>query len=174
MPSAGLGPPADVRRGVHGAGSTGLRGPPHHTAQSGVYGQNAGHDRSPRAAVDWWSAWDSDSRDRDPAFGVDSSTRVARFTEGIRLLKALWTESQVTFEGRFFQLHAAAQEPKPLQKPHPPVWFGGSHPDALRRAVRYGDGFIGAGSTSSARFADQVGLLRQFLDEAERDPATFR
>ena len=111
--------------------------------------------------------------DHDAAFGVDSSTRVARFTEGIRLLKALWTEPRVTVDGRFFQLHDAAQEPKPVQKPHPPVWFGASHPDALRRAVRYGDGFIGAGSTSSTRFAEQVVLLRKFLDDAGRDPATF-
>jgi len=111
--------------------------------------------------------------DHDSAFGVESATRVARFTEGIRLMKALWTEPRVTVDGRFFQLHDAAQEPKPFQKPYPPVWFGGSHPDALRRAVRYGDGFIGAGSTSSARFASQVVLLRQFLDEAGRDPATY-
>ena len=51
-------------------------------------------------------------------------------------MKALWTEPRVTFEGRFWQLHDAAMEPKPFQKPYPPIWFGGSHPNALRRAVR--------------------------------------
>jgi alkanesulfonate monooxygenase SsuD/methylene tetrahydromethanopterin reductase-like flavin-dependent oxidoreductase (luciferase family) len=109
----------------------------------------------------------------DAAFGVDSSTRAARFVEGIRLMKALWTEPRITFPGRFFQLESAAMEPKPVQRPHPPIWFGGSHPNALRRAVRYGDGFIGAGSTSSSSFADQVRTLRACLEEAGRDPASF-
>src|SRR5882762_7713558 len=54
------------------------------------------------------------------AFGVDRDSVVARFNEGLRLMKALWTESQVTFHGRFWQLDGAAQEPKPFQKPHPP------------------------------------------------------
>jgi len=68
-------------------------------------------------------------------------------------MKALWRESRVNFDGRFWQLKDAAMEPKPLQKPHPPIWFGASHPDALRRAVRHGDGFFGAGSSTTAQFA---------------------
>jgi probable F420-dependent oxidoreductase len=106
-----------------------------------------------------------------PAFGGDASTRVARFNEGLRLMKALWTEPRVTFEGRFWQTTEAPMEPKPFQKPHPPIWFGANHPNALRRAVRYGDGFIGAGSGTTAQFAEQVGLLQVLLDEAGRDPA---
>ena len=109
----------------------------------------------------------------DAAFGIDSSTRVARFTEGIHLMKALWTEPGVTFAGRFFRLDNASMEPKPVQKPHPPIWFGGSHPNALRRAVRLGDGFIGAGSTSSSAFAEQARLVRTYLEQAGRDPSTF-
>src|SRR5207244_1234139 len=58
------------------------------------------------------------------AFGVDPGTFVARFNEGLQLTKALWTESRVTFDGRFWQLKGAAMEPKPFQKPHPPIWFG--------------------------------------------------
>jgi probable F420-dependent oxidoreductase len=94
------------------------------------------------------------------AFGVDPDTLVARFIEGLQLMKLLWTEPRITFDGRFWQVDGAAMEPKPFQKPHPPVWFGGSHPDALRRAVRYGDGFIGAGSTATADFAEQVHIVR--------------
>ena len=75
------------------------------------------------------------------AFEVDPASLVARFTEGLRLMKALWTEPRVTFEGRFWQLDGATMEPKPFQKPNPPIWFGANHPAALRRAVRYGDGF---------------------------------
>ena len=81
------------------------------------------------------------------AFGVDPGRYVARFTEGLALMKALWTDSRVTFDGEFWQLEDAAMEPKPFQKPFPPIWFGGAWPTALRRAVRLGTGFFGAGSS---------------------------
>ena len=108
------------------------------------------------------------------AFGVDPTTYVPRFTESLRLMKALWTEPTVNFQGRFWQLENASMEPKPFQKPHPPIWFGANQPDALRRAVRHGDGFFGAGSTTTARFAEQVPIVRQALEDAGRDPDTFR
>jgi len=107
------------------------------------------------------------------AFGVDPGTFVARFNEGLQLMKALWTESRVTFDGRFWQLKGAAMEPKPFQKPHPPIWFGAAHPNALRRAVRYADGFFGAGSQTTAQFVEQVKIVRQALSEQQRDAATF-
>src|SRR5262245_54776788 len=69
------------------------------------------------------------------AFGVDPQRYAARFTEGLELMKRLWTESGVTFHGEFWQLENAAMEPKPFQKPHPPVWIGGASPAAVRRAV---------------------------------------
>jgi probable F420-dependent oxidoreductase len=108
------------------------------------------------------------------AFGVDPDSLVARFTEGLQLMKACWTEPTVTFAGRFWQLEGAAMEPKPFQKPYPPVWFGGNHPAALRRAVRYGHGFFGAGSTTTAEFADQVRIVREALTETRPDVGTFR
>jgi alkanesulfonate monooxygenase SsuD/methylene tetrahydromethanopterin reductase-like flavin-dependent oxidoreductase (luciferase family) len=64
-------------------------------------------------------------------------------------------------------------EPKPVQKPHPPLWFGGSGPSAVRRAVRLGDGFFGAGSTPTAAFAGQVRLVREALAEPGRPAASF-
>jgi alkanesulfonate monooxygenase SsuD/methylene tetrahydromethanopterin reductase-like flavin-dependent oxidoreductase (luciferase family) len=69
---------------------------------------------------------------------VDPQRYVARFTEGLALMKALWTDARVTFDGEFWSLQDAAMEPKPFQKPYPPVWFGGAGPAALRRAVRPG------------------------------------
>ena len=107
------------------------------------------------------------------AFGVDPERYVARFTEGIALMKALWTEPRVTFDGDFWQLRDAAMEPKPFQKPFPPLWFGGSGPAALRRAVRLGHGFFGAGSTTTAKFADQVQAVRQALADAGRPADGF-
>ncbi|GAA2757592.1 LLM class flavin-dependent oxidoreductase [Actinopolymorpha rutila] len=103
------------------------------------------------------------------AFGVDPDTLTRRFTEGLEVMKACWTQPRVTFDGRFWQLDDAAMEPKPFQKPHPPVWFGGSHPNALRRAVRLADAFMGAGSTTTEQFAGQVQILRAALAEAGRD-----
>jgi probable F420-dependent oxidoreductase len=108
-----------------------------------------------------------------PAFAADAGTRVARFNEGLRVMKALWTEPKVTFEGRFWQLRDAPMEPKPFQKPHPPVWFGANHPNALRRAVEHGDGFIGGGSSSTEQFREQVRTLRRLLAEAGRDIGDF-
>ena len=107
------------------------------------------------------------------AFGVDPGRYVSRFTEGVALMKALWTEPKVTFDGRYWQLEDAPMEPKPLQKPHPPLWFGGASEPALRRAVRLGDGFFGAGSSPTARFAEQVKVVREALAEAGRRPRAF-
>jgi probable F420-dependent oxidoreductase len=111
------------------------------------------------------------------AFDADPDTFVARFTEGLALMRALWTEPEITFDGRFWQLERAAMEPKPVQKPGPPIWFGGSHPAALRRAVRLGDGFFGAGSQTTAKFAEQVRVVREALASVgtmmSRDPASF-
>jgi probable F420-dependent oxidoreductase len=107
------------------------------------------------------------------AFGVDPQRYVARFTEGLALMKALWTESLVTFDGEFWQLQDAAMEPKPFQKPFPPVWFGGNGPAAVRRAVRLGHGFFGAGSTPTVKFARQVEILREALAGAGRTAEDF-
>jgi probable F420-dependent oxidoreductase len=108
-----------------------------------------------------------------PAYGLSAARRAARFAEGIRLMKRLWTEPRVSHAGDFWQLENASMEPKPLQRPHPPIWFGGHHPMALKRAVELGDGFIGAGSISTAAFAEEVQLLRRFLAEGGRDPESF-
>jgi len=107
------------------------------------------------------------------AFGVDPARYVARFTEGITLMKALWTEPRVTFDGEFWQIQDQGIEPKPFQKPHPPLWFGAAGPTAVRRAVRLGTGFFGAGSSPTARFADQVTVVQEALGDAGRPPGSF-
>lgn len=108
------------------------------------------------------------------AFGVEPSSFVARFTEGLALMKALWSQPKVDFAGRFWQLEGASMEPKPFQKPAPPVWIGANHPNSLRRAVRLGDGFIGAGSSTTAQFVEHVQIVGAALAETGRDPASFR
>jgi len=107
------------------------------------------------------------------AFGITGDRYLTRFTEGLAVMKALWTQPRVTFDGEFWQLTDAAMEPKPVQKPYPPLWFGANSETALRRAVRLGDGFFGAGSTPTARFAEQVPVVRAALSEFGRDPREF-
>ena len=107
------------------------------------------------------------------AFDVDPATFLGRFLEGLALMRACWTEARIDFDGRFWQVAQGAMEPKPVQSPHPPIWFAGSHPDALRRAVRLGDGFFGAGSSTTAQFVEHAAVVRAALDEADRDPASI-
>src|ERR1700761_3842382 len=108
------------------------------------------------------------------AFGVDPDKPVARFNEALALMKACWTEREINFDGRWWRLQGASMEPKPVQKPYPPIWFGGSAPAGMRRAVRHGDGFMGAGSQTTAQFAEQVQVVRQELGAQGRAPDTFR
>jgi len=108
------------------------------------------------------------------AFGVDADKPVARFNEALALMKACWTEPEINFDGRLWKLQGASMEPKPVQKPHPPVWFGGSVPAGMRRAVQHGNGFMGAGSQTPAQFAEQVKVVREELRAQSRDPGTFR
>jgi probable F420-dependent oxidoreductase len=108
------------------------------------------------------------------AFGVDADRPVARFNEALALMKACWTEHEINFDGQLWKLQGASMEPKPVQKPYPPLWFGGSAPAGMRRAVRHGDGFMGAGSQTTAQFAEQVGVVREELSASGREPDTFR
>jgi probable F420-dependent oxidoreductase len=112
-------------------------------------------------------------RPEDAAFGIPLKRRVRRFDEGIEVMKALWTQPAVQLAGEFWNLDGISQEPRPVQQPHPPLWFGAREPAALRRAVRLGNGWMGAGSSSTADFKAQAIAIRGFLDDATRDPASF-
>jgi probable F420-dependent oxidoreductase len=106
-------------------------------------------------------------------FGVPREHRVRRFREGVELIKALWTEPKVNYRGSIFQLDGGTMALKPVQKPHPPIWLGGDHPDAVRRAAAIGDGWMGSGGSSVATFGRSVPILRAELEKLGRDPATY-
>jgi probable F420-dependent oxidoreductase len=110
---------------------------------------------------------------RYPAFGISADRRTARFTGAIDLMRRLWAEPLVTSESPFWTLERVTLEPRPVQQPHPPIWIGARRPAALRRAAALGDGFIGAGASSVAEFAEAVRLVREGLAERGRDPASF-
>ena len=107
------------------------------------------------------------------AYGLSPEHRVSRFVEALTLMKKLWTEENFTFEGKFWQLKNASLAPRPFQKPHPPVWFGANSPAALKRAVKHGSGFIGAGSSSSGDFKSKVQTVLSALAEAKKGSADF-
>jgi probable F420-dependent oxidoreductase len=86
-----------------------------------------------------------------------------RFQEAYDLMEALWREPRVRHEGPLWRVDEASMEPKPVQQPRPPVWFGGRHRSALRRAARLADGWMGAGSSTSEAFVEQSGALREEL-----------
>lgn len=109
----------------------------------------------------------------EDVFGYMRDGRVTRFTEAVQVMKLLWSEPKASFRGQYWNFKDISMEPKPMQKPHLPVIFGGHHENALRRAVRYADGWMGAGSSSSASFTRESIRIRDFLDQAKRDPATF-
>ena len=103
-----------------------------------------------------------------PAYGLDPEGRVSRFRENLEILKRLWTEERVTLEGRFSRLEGIPMAPKPVQKPRPPIWFGGHVEAALRRAVELGDGYIGAGSIPMDAFLDDIKKLPANFPKAKR------
>ncbi len=105
--------------------------------------------------------------------GYSREKRVRRFTEAMEVMKLLWTEPKASFQGNFWSFQNVSMEPKPIQKPHPPLWFGGHHENALRRAVKHGDGWMGSGSSPASAFISEAAMILRFLADAKRDPATF-
>ena len=109
----------------------------------------------------------------EDVFGYTREGRVTRFTEAVQIMKLLWTQPKASFHGRYWNFTDVSMEPKPSQKPHLPILFGGHHENALRRAVKYADGWMGAGSSSAGSFIRESARIRTYLDEAKRDPASF-
>jgi probable F420-dependent oxidoreductase len=103
-----------------------------------------------------------------PAYGLSAEGRVARFRENLMIMKRLWTEDKVTLKGRFADLLSVPMQPKPVQKPHPPIWFGGRAEAVLRRAVEMGDSYIGAGSTPVNTFLQDIKQLPANFPKAKR------
>jgi probable F420-dependent oxidoreductase len=99
---------------------------------------------------------------------LDFAARGRRVDECIEVCKRLWTEPSVTHHGESFSFDGAVFEPKPVQRPHPPILVGGESKAALRRAAQHGDGWIGMGHTiETAR--DQITRLDEHLAAAGRD-----
>jgi probable F420-dependent oxidoreductase len=106
------------------------------------------------------------------AFQIPADSRVARLREEIELIRALWTQEKVTYRGRFYHLDEGRLGIRPVQNPLP-IWMGVGHPDAIRRAAKIADGWMGAGGSSTEDFRRSVPVLREALEKAGRDPGQF-
>ncbi len=87
-------------------------------------------------------------------YGTPLAKRGARFEEGLKLVKALWTQETVTFKGSYYTVEHARIEPRPLSKPHPPVWIGGWGELALKRAATLAQNWIPGPTADLARLLD--------------------
>ena len=105
--------------------------------------------------------------------GLPAGHRARRLREGVDVLRALWAQDEAAYDGEFYGFTGVTLGPKPVQRPGPPLWFGAGSPPALRRAARIGDGWLGAGSSASAAFPEQLGVLVDALREEGRDPDRF-
>ncbi|MCK9793640.1 LLM class F420-dependent oxidoreductase [Isoptericola sp. 4D.3] len=110
-------------------------------------------------------------------YGLDLGSvraRMDRLEESLRVLRSLWTEPRTTFHGQHYRLTDAVAEPKPVQRPYPPIWVGGSGPRrTLRLVARYADAWNDTSSTP-----EQVAALGEVLErhcaDVGRDPAQIR
>lgn len=110
------------------------------------------------------------SRESDyRAVEIPFEHRGSRAVEQVQLMKRLWTEDNVTFKGKFYNVENLSVGPKPIQKPHPPIWTGGSAEVALKRAGSWADGFI-CGSSAIPEFPSTWEKIASYAKAAGRDP----
>ncbi|HEX2184734.1 MAG TPA: LLM class F420-dependent oxidoreductase, partial [Chloroflexota bacterium] len=105
------------------------------------------------------------------ALGIPFNDRARRFEEQIEVMRRLWTERVVTFEGKYHTLRAAGINPRPVQQPIP-IWIGASAEVAVRRATRIADGFLPLAPLDGGWQAT-IDKLHGWLEQAGRAPASF-
>jgi F420-dependent oxidoreductase-like protein len=103
-----------------------------------------------------------------------AADRIRMLDEACRMLKLLWTEPRATFSGRFYHLSEAIAEPKPVQKPHPPIWIGGSGPKRTLRVVAKHAAVWNSNARSIEETRALVAVLAEHCAKVGRDPATIR
>jgi alkanesulfonate monooxygenase SsuD/methylene tetrahydromethanopterin reductase-like flavin-dependent oxidoreductase (luciferase family) len=102
------------------------------------------------------------------AFGVRKSDRAARLEESLQVIRRLWTEDEVSFEGRFFRIPKVQVRTRPLQRPHPPIWVAAQADAGVRRAARVGDVLFLNPQARIATLREQADLFRRTRHELGR------
>lgn len=107
-------------------------------------------------------------------YGIEGlDHRVGRLSESLRIIRSLWTEERTNFEGRYYHFKDAIANPKPLQKPYPPIWIGASGPSTLRLVARYADVWNIAGGDPK-RVQELAALFAEACGTVGRDPSEIR
>jgi probable F420-dependent oxidoreductase len=122
-----------------------------------------------RACVGLGNGW---SADEFEAVGVEPDGRGPRIDEALAILKAVWTTDPIEFEGEFFRIPRSFVQPKPLQKPHPPIYYAAFTAPALRRTALEADGWNPAGLPAAA-MGSMFQKLRETAERAGRDPGAL-
>jgi probable F420-dependent oxidoreductase len=105
-------------------------------------------------------------------YQVPLEKRGARFEEAIQLIKLLWTQEEVNFEGKYYQVQGLKIEPRPGSEPHPLLWLGGWGPLSLRRAANLADAWIPGPTADLEKLLEAQRIYRENLRIAGVDPAT--
>ena len=106
------------------------------------------------------------------ALDADFSSRGARLTEAVELLRAYWGDDHVNYRGQFYQADEIAMEPKPPQGARLPIWVGGTKPAALQRIARIADGWMAMTAPGDGAIEDTLAQFRGYVEAAGRDPAS--
>ncbi len=112
------------------------------------------------------------SKDEMEAAGADMTTRGAMADEFLQVLKAIWTTDPSGFKGKFYSLPKSHIYPKPVQKPHPPIYLAAFAPPALKRLATMADGWNPV-AIPAAGMAQMFAGIKQMAKEAGRDPSTL-
>lgn len=107
------------------------------------------------------------------ALGEGFHTRGARMDEAIRLLRAYWTDAEVSLESAHYPTRSMAMEPKPPQGGRLPIWIGGTSEAAYRRVGRLGDGWLASRVTDPASAREAIEAIHRHAEAAGRDPASI-
>ena len=111
---------------------------------------------------------------RSYGIGWDSfQVRVAKTIEGVIVIKKLWIEDSPSYDGRFYRIRNAPLWPKPVQKPHPPIYFGGRSEAILRATGEMGDGWI-SWAVSSSEFREKISVIRDIASRVGRKPESVK
>jgi len=108
------------------------------------------------------------------ATGASTARRGARAAEFLAVLRTLWADEVSSYDGEFYTVPAGRQDPRPVQKPGPPVLLGGMSRPAMERAGRIGDGWITSSRADLSQISAGIAVIREAASAAGRDPSALR